>query len=395
MENWPSLFVPFRRNFCIQAIGSLLLALPALGQRAQPMRFEVAFPSSIHAGPITGRVFVYVSTSGQTQPRLGAQTSAMFAVNVEAQRAGATAVIDQSTLGFPPSSLKDVPAGDYYVQGPAQHLHPIPSGRRARNLGLTWTSGRARISHARPETCSARFARSTWIRAKATGSNWNLRKRSHPSKFRADTPWVKRIKFQSRLLSRFWGRPIYIGATVLLPKGYDEHPGVLYPSVYIRAHFRLDAPVNFSTQLNPNVKWWDPELAKSISGLLIIAEADAGCGYLETGYDFYQEWNSDNYPRMILVTFQHPTPFYDDSYAVNSATEGPYGDALLTEMIPYLEEHFRMIRKPYARILTGGSTGGWEALAPRLYHPDFFGRRVDVLSGPGGPAPLQRRAQHL
>ena len=61
-------------------------------------------------------MFVYVSTSGETEPRLGAQNSAMFAVNVEAQRAGAAAVIDQSTLGFPPTSLKDVPAGDYYVQ---------------------------------------------------------------------------------------------------------------------------------------------------------------------------------------------------------------------------------------------------------------------------------------
>ena len=113
MEKQPSLVVPFRRNFCIQAFLSLLLALPAFGRQAQPLRFEVAFPTSLHAGPITGRVFVYVSTSGETEPRLGAQNSAMFAVNVEAQRAGAAAVIDQSTLGFPPTSLKDIPAGDY------------------------------------------------------------------------------------------------------------------------------------------------------------------------------------------------------------------------------------------------------------------------------------------
>ena len=108
--------VPFRRKFCIQAILSLLLALPALGRPAQPVRFEVSFPASLQAGPITGRVFVYVSTSAETEPRLGAQSSAIFAINVEAQRAGAVAVIDQSTLGFPPTSLKDIPAGDYYVQ---------------------------------------------------------------------------------------------------------------------------------------------------------------------------------------------------------------------------------------------------------------------------------------
>ena len=41
------------------------------------------------------------------------------------------------------------------------------------------------------------------------------------------------------------------------------------------------------------------------------------------------------------MTFQHPTPYYDDSYAVNSANIGPYGDALTYELIPYVEEQFR------------------------------------------------------
>jgi len=82
---------------------------------------------------------------------------------------------------------------------------------------------------------------------------------------------------------------------------------------------------------------------------------------------------SDGFPRMVTVTFQHPTPFFDDSYAVNSANNGPYGDALLTELIPYLEQHFRISREPYARVLTGGSTGGWESLALQVHHPDFFG----------------------
>ena len=58
---------------------------------------------------------------------------------------------------------------------------------------------------------------------------------------------------------------------------------------------------------------------------------------------------------------------------MNSANNGPYGDAIMTELIPYLEEHFRIIRKPYARLLFGGSTGGWESLALQVYHPDFFG----------------------
>ncbi|HSM86423.1 MAG TPA: alpha/beta hydrolase-fold protein, partial [Candidatus Limnocylindrales bacterium] len=82
---------------------------------------------------------------------------------------------------------------------------------------------------------------------------------------------------------------------------------------------------------------------------------------------------SPNFPRMIAVTFQHPTPYFDDSYAVNSANNGPYGDAIMQELIPYIEQHFRIIRRPYARLLTGGSTGGWESLALQVLHPDFFG----------------------
>ncbi len=76
---------------------------------------------------------------------------------------------------------------------------------------------------------------------------------------------------------------------------------------------------------------------------------------------------------MIAVTFQHPTVYFDDSYAVNSANNGPYGDAIMQELIPYVEEHFRIIRQPYARVLTGGSTGGWESLALQVFHPEFFG----------------------
>jgi hypothetical protein len=76
---------------------------------------------------------------------------------------------------------------------------------------------------------------------------------------------------------------------------------------------------------------------------------------------------------MVAIRILHPSPYYDDSYAVNSANNGPYGDAIMQELIPYLEKQFRVIAAPYARVLTGGSTGGWEALALQVYHPDFFG----------------------
>ena len=93
----------------------------------------------------------------------------------------------------------------------------------------------------------------------------------------------------------------------------------------------------------------------------------------ETAHEFYEAWTSNLFPRVIAVTFQHPTPYYDDSYAVNSAEVAATGDAIMQEIIPEVETRFRVIRKTYARVLTGGSTGGWESLALQAYHPDFFG----------------------
>jgi len=82
---------------------------------------------------------------------------------------------------------------------------------------------------------------------------------------------------------------------------------------------------------------------------------------------------SDDFPRVIAISFQQQTPFFPDSYSVNSASNGPYGDAIVDEVIPELEQRFRMIGKPHARIVEGASTGGWQALALQLQHPDFFG----------------------
>jgi hypothetical protein len=85
---------------------------------------------------------------------------------------------------------------------------------------------------------------------------------------------------------------------------------------------------------------------------------------------------------MLFVTFQHPTPYYDDSYAIDSPNMGPYGQAITRELIPYIEKHFRAIPQPWARILSGGSTGGWESLALQIFHPDYFGGTFSYCPDP-------------
>jgi hypothetical protein len=92
----------------------------------------------------------------------------------------------------------------------------------------------------------------------------------------------------------------------------------------------------------------------------------------EYDHAFYKEWTGPGFPRVLMLTIQHANPYYDDSYAVNSANIGPYGDAITHELIPYVEKQFRGIGQGWARALYGGSTGGWEVLGAQVFYPDEY-----------------------
>jgi hypothetical protein len=162
-----------------------------------------------------------------------------------------------------------------------------------------------------------------------------------------ETEWIKRVKFQSPMLTKFWGRPINIYASVLLPKGYAEHPDVYYPSIYTLGHGRT--PLNFSTT---PPRTGDPNAVSPVTGV-------------QSGYATYQQWSGDAYPRVICISLEQQTPYFADSYSVNSVNNGPYGDAVVQEMISFLEKQFRIIPKPYGRQLRA-STSGWQSLALQL-----------------------------
>jgi hypothetical protein len=302
-----------------------------------------------------------ISNREKPEPRLQVgfwgDTAPLFGADVVQLKPGDAAWINGTTLGYPPTSLADIPAGDYYVQA-LINVYTECHRSDGHTLWVHLDQWEGQQFNRSPGNLYSEVAKVHLDPAAGYEVNLSLTKAIPPVEVPKDTEWVKHIKIQSDLLTKFWGQPIYLGATVLLPKGYDSHPTVSYPVLYEQGHFGLGAPMRFSTQDEPV-----PERAmKRLSDY-----------NLETGYQFYRAWNSADFPRLIIVRFQHPTPYFDDSYAVNSANNGPYGDAIMTELIPYLETHFRIIRKPYARVLSGGSTGGWESLALQLYHADFFG----------------------
>jgi hypothetical protein len=326
-----------------------------LSASASTTTFKIALPAGQHE-PMTGRVFVMIARAGDPEPRLQVgnwrSRTELIGADVQGFAPGQALTMDQLTLGFPFKSVRELPPGDYYVQA----LFNVYTRFQRSDGHVIW-------GHM-DQWEGQQFNRSPGNLYSEVGhfhldplTGYEIRlslDHKIPTPLPpGDTAYVKHIKIQSKLLSQFWGQPIYLGATVLLPEGYDAHPNARFPVLYEQGHFSLQAPLGFSTEDRPNAP---PPREGRISGV-----------------ELYHRWIAAGFPRMIVVTFQHPTMYFDDSYAVNSANNGPYGDAIMNELVPYLEEHFRIIRQPYARVLSGGSTGGWESLALEVYHPEFFG----------------------
>ena len=349
---------------------------------AKSTEFLVSFPASLTSTPITGRVFVTLYTKDDVEPRVASYQSArsrvgrvpFFAADIDQLKPGQPATLDGNAVGYPLWSMRELPAGDYYVQAV---LNVYTQYHRADGHTIWahqdhWDGQRWAYS---PGNLLSTPIKVHLDPARGFKVKLSFDHKLPPIDEPKDTAWVKHIKIQSDILTKWWGEPQQLGAIVLLPKGYAEHPNTYYPVVYQQNHFSLDAPFGFNEDPNTQdstmtaVRLAPVNPRSNVEG----PRAWTGNGMKETGHEFYNSWVSDAMPGMIVVSFLHPTPFFDDSYAVNSANNGPYGDAIMNELIPYVESHFRIIKKPYARVLTGGSTGGWESLALQVYHPEIFG----------------------
>jgi len=319
----------------------------ALGARAQGqtpaptagrgLRVEVTVPPAVRGEPVTGRVYVMIARTNDREPRLqiGRTGTPFFGRDVELLPPGRAAVLDQTDLGTPVASMKEIPPGDYWVQGFVNVYSEFnrADGHKVWLHDDQWEGQHWNISPGNLYSLPQRVTIGPATETVKLVADQTIPLVQIP----ADTDWVKRIKIESPLLTKFWGRPIYLGATVLLPRDYQAST-VKYPILYRQGHFSLAAPLGF-----------------------------------QEGNDIHQAWIRDDFPRMIVVTLQHPNPYFDDSYGVNSANLGPYGDAITRELMPEIEKRFRAIGEPWARITDGGSTGGWISLAHQFFYPDLYG----------------------
>jgi hypothetical protein len=319
-------------------------------------RFEVFVENGVRSEPVDGRVILIVSDDNSSEPRFQRLRSpdapAVFGVDVEGLAPGQAAVIDSDTRGWPLESISELPPGDYFVQAV---LNVYTTFHRADGYTIKahmdqWEGQQWSRS---PGNLYSDVIRVSIDPGSTDPIRVPISQVMPPIEPPQDTKYVKHIKFKSDIVSQWWGHEMPLGAVVVLPEGFDEHPDARYPTLYWHGHF----PRTFSGfQETP------PE-----PGLTGRALESA-----QSRYRFFQDWVSGRLGRFLIVLMQHPTPFYDDSYAVNSANNGPYGDALTQELMPRVESQFRGIGEPWARTLAGGSTGGWESIAWQVYYPDMF-----------------------
>jgi len=329
-------------------------------------QFTVQLPANLSDKPLDGRLLLMLSVKAGTEPRFliadDTQTQQVFGIDVEGWVPGTSKTIDASAFGYPVESLRQIKDGNYQVQV-LLHLYETFKRKDGHVVKLPMDRGEGQHWNIAPGNLYSVPLVVQFSSGKPSVQNLQLTKVIPPIKQPEDSKYVKHIRIQSALLTEFWGRPMYLGAHILLPEGWDTHPNVKYPLAIYHGHFPDDFGGWRTTPPDENLV---PDTVKrfNLIGYNKIVQQEA--------YDFYKMWTGPDFPRVIAVEIQHANPYYDDSYAVNSANIGPYGDAITYELIPEIEKRFRGIGQGWARFMYGGSTGGWEALAAQVFYPDQY-----------------------
>jgi len=343
-----------------------LLFLLFISCSAYGQTFRVSIDQSLNQLQLDGRLLLLLSKNDNAEPRFqisdGRNTQLVFGVDIENWKPGTTQLVDVQAIGYPIERLKDIPAGDYFVQV-LMHKYETFHLKTGQTVKLPMDRGEGQHWNIAPGNIYSTPVKIHLDPAKANELQLNITKIIPPIEQPADTKYIKHIRIQSKLLTEFWGRPMYIGANILLPAGFDEHPNVKYPLAIFHGHFPADFGGFSTTPPDPEMK---PDTSERfhISGYNKIVAKEA--------FDFYKQWTGPGFPRVLAVEIQHANPYYDDSYAVNSANLGPYGDAITYELVPEIEKQFRGIGKGWARFVYGGSTGGWESLAVQVFYPNEY-----------------------
>ncbi len=331
------------------------------------IRFSISFNKEMADQAQDGRLLLMLANNDKSEPRKqindGLTTQLVFGIDVDDMQPGQAITIDENAFGFPIRSISNIPKGDYYVQALINRYETFKL-KTGQTVKLPPDQGEGQHWNTKPGNF---YSKPQKISIDPSGNKTFkvvMDQKIEPIKEPSDTKYVKHIKIQSRKLTEFYGKPTFLGAHVLLPEGFDEHPNAHYPIMIYHGHFPEDFG-GFSTEApDPKMDTSDYSDRFGIYGYNKFQKQEA--------FNFYKQWISKNFPRFLVIEIQHANPYYDDSYAVNSSNLGPYGDAIMYELLPEIEKKFRGIDQGWARFTYGGSTGGWEALAVQMFYADEF-----------------------
>ncbi len=299
-------------------------------EQEKGVRFVVSFPAEIRAEALSGRVLLFFSENEKGEPRKDLNwfdPSPVFAVDVENLEPGEVVEFTEDDLADPdalafPVGLGRIEPGIYQVQALINH----DQTRRDFNDGpgnLYSRPSKVEISRG----LKARFdlvANQVVLAEEGT-----------------ENEWVKLVKVRSELLSDFHGRDVFLRAAVLLPYGYEEETERQYPAYY-------EVPGFGGRHLG-----------------LLNRPSKGGHGW--------KAWENGTNPYRGFEIVLDPDVPLGHSVFADSANNGPVGEALTTELIPVIEERFRIIAEPSARFVGGHSSGGWSSLWLQVTYPNFFG----------------------
>jgi hypothetical protein len=305
----------------------LALVWATSGAQAQAhLFFQVTLDKSF-ASPVSGRLLLFVApatadTSVVDMNQMAPTSVYVIAKEVPQLKPGGSISVDAEDLAFP-GPLSQAAAGSYRVQA-------VLDVNRSYNY-----EGRAS-----GDLVSATAPVSIPLSASALPALTLSQTVPEPPDALAQKPDVKAalqpIDFVSPVLTKFWGREIHMRGWVLLPPGYNQ--GDRYPTVYFTHGF---------------------------GGTL---------GSLRSRYAplLYDRMKQGRMPPMIWVLLDETSPTGTHEFA-DSVNNGPWGQALITELIPNLEQTYRMDATPSGRFLQGHSSGGWATLWLQTRYPRTFG----------------------
>jgi esterase/lipase superfamily enzyme len=291
---------------------------------AAPIPQQTITINSAQDIPRQGRLYIMLNRSNEAEPRFYSawptrDIEPLFAGDLEGISAQQNIDVSNKLIGFPHKELSALDEGAWNIQ--ALYDTDFLDGRI--NSPSNYYSEVKTLLIKEGEALNVELT-----------LNQQIPRESLPQ----DSEHLRFVKMKSELLTNHWQSDMYIRAAVLLPAEYSKNPLKQYPVFY-------------------SVGGYHAQYTRAQR----LMENEA----------FQEYWFDESTPQMVMVFLDSQAP-YGDSYQMDSANNGPYGQATINEFLPYLEQKFNLIGSTKGRYVSGCSTGGWVSLAMQLFYPDTF-----------------------